>query len=91
MPPPVQAHLPGLKHNAYSAAGDLAEDLVITEVADAGRLRGTGLRRRGDPRLTVASRICLFGLIIQPEMLHVPGRRDATDRLELSQPIKPGH
>jgi hypothetical protein len=30
------------------------------------------------------------GLIIQPEMPHVSGRRDATDRLELSQQIKPG-
>ncbi len=54
--------MPGLKRNAHSAAGDLAEDLVFTEVADAGRLGGAGLRRPGDPSLTVASRICLFGL-----------------------------
>ena len=33
---PVEAHLPGLEHDPHSAAGDLADDLVVAEVADAG-------------------------------------------------------
>ena len=32
---PVEAHLPGLEDDAHAAAGDLADDLVIAEVADA--------------------------------------------------------
>ena len=34
---PVEAHLPGLEDDAHAAAGDLADDLVVAEVADAGR------------------------------------------------------
>ena len=33
---PVEAHLPGLEDDAHAAAGQLADDLVIAEVADAG-------------------------------------------------------
>ena len=34
---PVQADLPGPVDHPHAAAGDLAEQLVIAEVADAGR------------------------------------------------------
>jgi hypothetical protein len=40
---PIQAHLAGLEDDAHAAAGDLADDLVVPEVADAGRL-GLGVR-----------------------------------------------
>ena len=33
----VEAHLPGLEDDAHAAAGDLADDLVVAEVADPGR------------------------------------------------------
>ena len=33
---PIQADLPGLEDDAHAAAGDLADDLVVAEVADAG-------------------------------------------------------
>ena len=42
---PVEAHLPGLEDDAHAAAGDLADDLVVAEVADAGRRSGIGLGR----------------------------------------------
>ena len=32
----VEAHLPGLEDDAHAAAGELADDLVVAEVADAG-------------------------------------------------------
>ena len=35
---PVEAHLPGLEDDAHAAAGDLADDLVVAEVADADGL-----------------------------------------------------
>ena len=44
---PVEAHLPGLKDNAHAAAGDLADDLVVAEVADADRLGCVGIGRSG--------------------------------------------
>ena len=33
----VEAYLPGLEDHAHAAARDLADDLVVAEVADAGR------------------------------------------------------
>ena len=41
---PVEADLPGLVDDAHAAAGDLADDLVVAEVADAG-----GLGLHGNP------------------------------------------
>ena len=38
----VEGHLPRLEHDSHAAAGDLADDLVISEVADA---RGRGVIR----------------------------------------------
>ena len=32
---PIEAHLPRLEYDAHSPAGDLADDLVVAEVADA--------------------------------------------------------
>ncbi len=43
----VEAHLPGAEDDPHAAAGDLANDLVVPEIPDAGRLGGAGLRRRG--------------------------------------------
>ena len=34
---PIEAHLPGLEDDAHAAPRDLADDLVVAEVADAGR------------------------------------------------------
>ena len=33
---PIEAHLPGLEDDAHAAAGDLADDLVVAEIANAG-------------------------------------------------------
>ena len=44
---PVEADLPGLEDDAHAAAGDLADDLVVAEVADADRRGGIGLGRLG--------------------------------------------
>ena len=44
---PIQADLPGLEHDAHAAAGDLADDLVVAEIAGRGRERSLGrLARR---------------------------------------------
>ena len=43
----VEAHLPGLVDDAHAAAGDLAEDLVVAEVANACRGGTRGLDRGG--------------------------------------------
>ena len=42
---PVEAHLPGAEDNTHAAAGDLAEDLVVAEVADAGEIGRAGCGR----------------------------------------------
>src|SRR5262245_61231260 len=43
---PVETHLPGPEDDAHAAARDLADDLVVAEVADAGAAR-QGDRRAG--------------------------------------------
>ncbi len=43
---PVEAHLTGPEHHAHAAAGDLAEDFVVAEVADAGKFGCAGRGRR---------------------------------------------
>ena len=42
---PVEAHLPCLEHDTHAAAGDLADDLVVAEVADAGGFGRAGCGR----------------------------------------------
>ena len=41
----VEADLPGLEDDAHAAAGDLADDLVVAEVADAGGFGRAGCGR----------------------------------------------
>ena len=43
----VEPHLPGLEHDAHAAASDLADDLVIAEVANAGGFGCFGIDRTG--------------------------------------------
>ena len=42
---PVEAHLPGLEDDTHAAAGELADDLVVAEVADAGGFGRAGCGR----------------------------------------------
>jgi hypothetical protein len=44
---PIESHLPRLEDDAHAAPGDLADDLIVTEVADAGRRRAIGPGRLG--------------------------------------------
>ena len=44
---PVQADLARLEDDAHAAAGDLADDLVVAEVADPGGERQVGIRLAG--------------------------------------------
>src|SRR5262249_5356410 len=43
----VEAELSGLEDDAHAAAGDLAEELVVAEIADADRLGCVGIGRSG--------------------------------------------
>ena len=38
----IEAHLPGPEHDAHAAAGDLADDLVVAEIADVRGCAGLG-------------------------------------------------
>ena len=51
---PVEADLPGLEDDPHAAAGDLADDLVVAEVADAGGRVIRGVDRGDGPWSSVA-------------------------------------
>ena len=60
----VQAQLPRLVDDAHAAAGDLLQQLVITDVADGGP------QRRGRPDCRRGDRLCRGSLLAPPQQRH---------------------